>query len=61
VLVKKVKEKIESLGFNVSCADPGFFIVTEQVVIVFVLIYVDDMLIASESLEAIIRFKDLSQ
>jgi hypothetical protein len=55
----KVKEKLGSSGSKVSCSHPGFFIGSEQGVKVFVLIYVDNMLIARESIEAINKFKEL--
>jgi hypothetical protein len=52
----RLKHELEQLGFVVSAADPGLYM-THEGDKVYVLVYVDDMLIASKSMSAINEVK----
>ena len=57
---KKLKQVLNSLGFEEAKADPGLFInLTTDRVGVFILVYVDDLLIASLKLDLVKNFKKL--
>ena len=45
----ELKEKLESLGFKVSLADPGLFILHTHQGKLYLLVYVDDLLLTAES------------
>ena len=57
---KRLSEELESLGFTASSADAGLYTkldVEAGGVIVIVIVYVDDMLIAADSMKAVNAFK----
>lgn len=49
----KLKKELEELGWEESEADPGLFILTNSDGKCYILVYVDDMLVASKSLLAV--------
>lgn len=49
----RLKEELESLGFIASEADPGLYISQHKSGNVYVLVYVDDILIAARTIEAV--------
>jgi hypothetical protein len=54
----KLKEVLETIGALPSEADPGFYIMrNEDGTITFLIIWVDDILIASKTLSAVTGFK----
>lgn len=54
---KTLKAKLESMGFKASQADPGLFTYDTKSDTTFILTYVDDLLIAASSLEAVNQAK----
>jgi transposase InsO family protein len=50
---ERLKQELEGMGFTASGADPGLYTAQVQGTIVYVLVYVDDILVAASSLEAI--------
>jgi hypothetical protein len=55
----KLKKELEGAGFKASETDPALFIKNNKDHSVFILVWVDDMLIASESLAAVDETKTL--
>ena len=53
----RLKQELENMGFTASEADPGLFIAHYKGGKVYVLVYVDDILVASKSLEDIQHVK----
>jgi hypothetical protein len=53
----KLKQELESRGFVASAADPGLFVLYDSEHQVSVVVYVDDMLVASKSLESVNHIK----
>jgi transposase InsO family protein len=53
----KLKNELEHIGFTSSSADPGLYTCTSGEHTVFVMVYVDDILIASKSLDAVNSIK----
>ena len=53
----KLKHELEQLGFVVSAADPCLYIMHRGGAKVYVLVYVDDMLVASSSMSAVNEVK----
>jgi transposase InsO family protein len=49
----KLKATLEDMGFKASDSDPGLFIKYNKEEIVYLLVYVDDLLIASKSKQAV--------
>ena len=49
----RLKEELELIGFKASEADPGFYTSAHNGDIVYILIYVDDILIAARTLEIV--------
>ena len=49
----RLKQELENMGFTASEADPGLFVAHYKGGKVYVLVYVDDILVASKSLEDI--------
>jgi ribonuclease HI len=54
---KKLKEELEGIGFTASEADPGLFVSKRKTGNVYVLIYVDDILIAASTKQEAIDVK----
>ena len=54
----RLKQELESMGFTASEADPGLFIAQFKSGKVFLLVYVDDILVAAKSLADIQHVKD---
>lgn len=48
---KRLKEELEALGFTASSADPGLFVAVNKQSTDYILVYVDDILIATASKE----------
>src|SRR5688500_2087707 len=55
----KLKMELEKLGFKESVADAGLFILDKGDHKVFLMVYVDDMLIASRDLNSVVAVKEL--
>jgi hypothetical protein len=55
----KLKMELEKLGFKESVADAGLFILDKGDHKVFLMVYVDDMLIASRELSSVVAVKEL--
>ena len=55
---KRLSEELESMGFTASSADAGLYTKLDvEAGSVFVIVYVDDMLIAADSMKAVDAFK----
>jgi hypothetical protein len=54
----RLKRELEQLGFNESEADPGLFIINHKAGPVFMLVYVDDLLIAGPDLATVKGVKE---
>ncbi|KAL3819930.1 hypothetical protein ACJIZ3_005835 [Penstemon smallii] len=54
----KLSDKLKSLGFQESKADTSLFIFRKSAIIIFILIYVDDILITGSSSDTITRMID---
>ena len=56
---KRLSEELESLGFTASSADAGLYTKLDvEAGSVYVIVYVDDMLIAADSMKAVDAFKE---
>jgi len=53
----KLKSELEKIGFKASEADAGLFILEHCSNKVYLLVYVDDMLIASKELTGVVHVK----
>jgi transposase InsO family protein len=53
----RLKKELEDLGYSTSDADPGLYVSATQGGKTFALVYVDDILIAADSMEAVDAFK----
>ena len=51
------REELKGLGFQASCADPSLFVQRNPSDITYILVYVDDMLIAAKHLATVQRIK----
>ena len=55
---KKLRSELEGIGFSAGESDPGLFILRKEDTRVFVLVWVDDMLIAGKDVHDIARVKE---
>ena len=55
----KLKKELEAMGFVASAADPALWVKSGKAGVVYLLVYVDDMLIATKSKEEMQRTKEL--
>jgi transposase InsO family protein len=55
---ERLKKELEKVGFTPSEADPGLFIANRKTHYVFILVYVDDILIAAKDTETVNQIKD---
>ena len=53
----RLKEELESMGFTASEADPGLYLLQKESGSAYILVYVDDMLIAAGDLQSIKKIK----
>lgn len=55
----RLKQELEAMGFQASEADPGLWVLRGKESTVYLLVYVDDLLIASRDLGAVQAVKDM--
>lgn len=55
----KLNEELKSIGFISSIADPGLFTLVNKTSTIYILIYVDDILIAGKDKDEVEKIKDI--